>query len=170
MTLKRLSAILYVFVLANAALAVEVGEIAPEFRGIDEMGNEVRFPELVDGKPTILLFWATWCPYCNAFMPYVEKIKNDYGDTINVVMINHKERGEGDAVAYTKALNFDVVSVMEGDSIGDAYSVDFIPGLMIAGADGRMAWKRQSTDLPAGQKVAEFWDMKVREQLDTMLR
>jgi thiol-disulfide isomerase/thioredoxin len=157
-------------IFANAALAIEVGEIAPEFRGMDEMGNEVRFPELVDGKPTILLFWATWCPYCKAFMPYLEKIKNDYDDTINVVLINHKERGEGDAAAYIKALNFDVIAVLQGDSIGDAYSVNFIPGLMITDADGRMAWKRQSTDLPAGQKVAEFWDMQVREKLDTLLQ
>lgn len=170
MTLKRLSVLLYVLIFANAALAIEVGEIAPEFRGMDEMGNEVRFPELVDGKPTILLFWATWCPYCKAFMPYLEKIKNDYDDTINVVLINHKERGEGDAAAYIKALNFDAIAVLQGDSIGDAYSVNFIPGLMIADADGRMAWKRQSTDLPAGQKVAEFWDLQVREQLDTLLQ
>lgn len=170
MTLKRLSVLLYVLFFANVALAIEVGEIAPEFRGMDEMGNEVRFPELVDGKPTILLFWATWCPYCKAFMPYLEKIKNDYADTINVVLINHKERGEGDAAAYIKALNFDAIAVLQGDSIGDAYSVNFIPGLMIADADGRMAWKRQSTDLPAGQKVAEFWDMQVREQLDTLLQ
>jgi thiol-disulfide isomerase/thioredoxin len=167
--LKSFALFVVVAILSGPALAVEVGEPAPPFSGLDEFGQAVNFPAVIDGKPTILFFWATWCPYCKAFMPYLEQIKKDYGDEINVVMINHKERGAGDPVAYYKALDFDVTAVVEGDSIGDAYIVDFIPGLMIAGADGRMAWKRKSTDLPAGRKVGEFWNTVVREQLDTML-
>lgn len=167
--LKSIALFIAVIGLSGPAMAVEVGEVAPPFAGLDEFGQEVSFPAVIDGKPTILFFWATWCPYCKAFMPYLEQIKKDYGDDINVVMINHKERGAGDPVAYTKELDFDVTAVMEGDSIGDAYIVDFIPGLMIASADGRMAWKRKSTDLPAGRKVGEFWNTVVREQLDKML-
>lgn len=155
--------------LTGPVMAVETGEMAPPFTGLDEFGNEVRFPEVINGKPTILFFWATWCPYCKAFMPFLEEIQKDYGDDINVVMINHKERGEGDPVAYIKALEFEVTAVLDGDAIGDMYSVDFIPGLMIADTDGRMAWKRKSTDLPAGRQVGEFWNMVVREQLDKML-
>ncbi len=167
--LKPIVLVIAAISLSGPVMAVETGEIAPAFTGLDEFGNEVSFPAVIDGKPTILFFWATWCPYCKAFMPYLEQIQKDYGDDINVVMINHKERGEGDAVAYIKALNFKVTAVLDGDSIGDAYTVDFIPGLMIADADGRMAWKRESTDLPAGKKVGEFWNMVVREQLDKML-
>ena len=158
-----------VIALAGPVMAVEVGEVAPAFTGLDEFGQEVSFPAVIDGKPTILLFWATWCPYCKAFMPYLEQIKKDYGDDINVVMINHFERGAGDPAAYIKSLDFKVTAVLDGDSIGDAYIVKFIPGLMIVGADGRMAWKRKSTDLPAGRQVGEFWNMVVREQLDGML-
>lgn len=103
-------------------------------------------------------------------MPFLAQIQKDYGEeAVNVVMINHKERGAGDPAAYIKALDYSVIAVLEGDPIGDAYTVDFIPGLMIAGADGRIAWKRKSTDLPAGKEIGEFWDMKVREQLDKML-
>lgn len=155
--------------LAGQAAAVEVGEAAPAFTGEDEFGRTVEFPAVIDGKPTILFFWATWCPYCKAFMPYLENIKNDYGDEINIVMINHKERGAGDPAAYIKGLNFEVTAVLDGDAIGDSYIVDFIPGLMIADANGRMAWKRKPTDLPANRQVGEFWDSVVREQLDKML-
>ncbi len=167
--LKPIVLLITIIGLASPAVAVEVGEMAPAFSGLDEAGNTVEFPAVIDGKPTILFFWATWCPYCKAFMPYLEQIKKDYGDDINVVMINHKERGAGDPAAYIKSLDFDVAAVLDGDSIGDAYSVDYIPGLMIAGPDGDMAWKRKSTDLPAGQAVGEFWDGVVREQLDSML-
>ena len=167
--LRPIALFVLIAFLAGPVTAIEVGEVAPPFTGMDENGNEVRFPELINGKPTVLLFWATWCPYCKAFEPYLDGIKQDYGDRINVVMINHKERGEGDPVAHMKSLDFDAIAVLNGDAIGDAYAVDFIPGLMIADADGRMAWKREPTDLPAGKAVGEFWDMVVREQLDKML-
>ncbi len=166
---KPVALVIALISLSGPALAVEVGEVAPPFKGLDESGHEVSFPAVIDGKPTILFFWATWCPYCKAFMPYLEQIKKDYGDDINVVMINHKERGAGDPAAYIKALDFEVAAVMDGDSIGDTYIVDFIPGLMIADRDGRMAWKREPTDLPAGRQVGEFWNTVVREQLDKML-
>lgn len=168
--LQRIALFIAIFSFSCLTFAVEIGDVAPPFEGMDEAGANVSFPAVIDGKPTIMVFWATWCPYCKAFMPFLEQIQKDYGtDQINVVLINHKERGAGDPVAYTNGLTFEQISVMEGDSIGDDYSVDFIPGLMIAGADGRIAWKRKSTDLPAGRQVGEFWDMKVREQLDKML-
>ena len=168
---QRIALLAALFCVSGPVWAVEIGDVAPAFTGMDERGDEVSFPAVIDGKPTIMVFWATWCPYCKAFMPFLEQIQKDYGeDKINVVMINHKERGAGDPAAYIKSLDFNVTAVLEGDSIGDAYGVDFIPGLMIAGVDGNIAWKRKSTDLPAGRQVGEFWDMKVREQLDRMLR
>jgi thiol-disulfide isomerase/thioredoxin len=167
---QRFALLVALLCTSSMAMAVETGEVAPAFTGMDELGNEVVFPAVIDGKPTIMLFWATWCPYCKAFMPYLEQIQKDYGEEkINVILINHKERGEGDPVAYSKNLSFAATSVMNGDAIGDEWGIDFIPGLMIAGADGRIAWQRESTDLPPGQKVGEFWDILVREQLDEML-
>jgi hypothetical protein len=40
---------------------------------------------------------------------------------------------------------------------------------MIVDGDGNLAWKRASTELPAGKTVAELWDGQVREQLDLLL-
>ena len=40
---------------------------------------------------------------------------------------------------------------------------------MIVGSDSNLAWKRESTDLPPGKKLADFWEEQVREQLDRML-
>jgi len=152
------------------AHAVEQGDVAPEWTGKDFSGNEVSFPSVIDGKPTVLIFWATWCPYCNAFMPYLGQIQKDYGEgKINVIAINAKERGIGDPAAYVEKLDFKVIDVAEGDDIAEKYSVRFIPGLMIVDGDGIFAWERESTDLPAGETVAEFWDGLVREQLDLLL-
>ncbi|MDX1405459.1 MAG: TlpA disulfide reductase family protein [Woeseiaceae bacterium] len=167
--MRRLLSLAVLALATIPALAVDPGQPAPAFSGKDFDGNEVAFPALIDGKPTIMVFWATWCPYCKAFMPHLGAIQRDYGSKINIVAINAKERGHGDPKAYVEALGFPVIGVADGDAIAETYSVRFIPGLMIVDGNGTLAWKRASTDLPAGKTVAELWEQQVREQLDLLL-
>lgn len=155
---------------ATSAGAVEQGDVAPAFSATDFEGRTVEFPALGDGKPTVVVFWATWCAYCKAFMPYLAGIRADYGTNINILTINAKEDGEGDPAAYIADLGFDTVAVADGDRIARAYDVEYIPGLMVVGADGRVAWRREWTELPAGERVARLWDGQVRDVLDRLLR
>jgi len=168
--LKRAALLIILFGLAIPTVAVETGAIAPAWIGVDYSGGEVDFPSVIDGKPTVVVFWATWCSYCKAFMPYLKGIQRDYGEQkINILVINAKERGAGDPAAYVDELGFPLIAVADGDEIADAYGIRFIPGLLIVDGQGDLAWQRASTDLPAGKTVAELWDQQVREQLDRLL-
>jgi len=169
-TLRHLASVLTLFCVA--VLATACGPDRPEtiWKGTDFSGAEVDFPAVLRGKPTVLIFWATWCPYCQAFMPYLGEIQGDYGaDKINVLAIDVFEDGEIDPAAYVEGLGFPIIAVANGDSIAEAYSVFGTPGLMIVDGQGNIVWKRESTDLPAGKTVAELWDEQVRAQLDQLL-
>ncbi len=37
------------------------------------------------GKPTVLWFWAPWCPTCRAQIPGVGELAKKHGDAVNVV-------------------------------------------------------------------------------------
>ncbi len=37
------------------------------------------------GRPTVLWFWAPWCPTCRGQIPQVQGIADTYGDEVNVV-------------------------------------------------------------------------------------
>jgi cytochrome c biogenesis protein CcmG/thiol:disulfide interchange protein DsbE len=155
---------------AGTAYAVEEGDVAPPWQGRTFDGTDVAFPALLDGKPTVLVFWATWCPYCKAFMPYLKAIQSDYGQgRINILTVNAKEDGAGDPAAYIDDLNFPMIAVRDGDAIAAAYDVEYIPGLMIVAADGTIAFRRAWTELPAGDVVASFWSRQVRKGLDQLL-
>lgn len=155
---------------ASAAHAVEQGDRAPAWMRADFDGRPIMFPGILEGRPAVMVFWATWCPYCKAFMPYLEGIHADYADAgVKIIAINAKEAGGEDPKAYADSLGFPVVAVRDGDAIAEAYDVEFIPGLMILGGDGVVTWRRAWTDLPAGREVAEFWASQVREQLDALL-
>jgi thiol-disulfide isomerase/thioredoxin len=146
------------------------GDPAPPFVATTFDGSTVRFPELIDGKPTVVVFWATWCSYCRAFMPELRAIHDFYGaDRINILTINAKEDGAEDPAAYIAQLGFPTIAVRDGDAIAADYDVEFIPGLMIVDRDGVVAYRRAWTELPAGETIARLWSIQLRLNLDQLL-
>ena len=154
---------------ASTAYALEEGELAPRWNGVGFDGSEVEFPALLDGKPAVVVFWATWCPYCKAFMPYLERIEAEYGDRINVVMVDVMEDGEGDPRAYIDGLAFSPIAVRDGDGIAAEYGIEYTPGLMVIDSDSRVAFTRAMTQLPAGSAVSSLWYNQIRATLRGLL-
>ncbi len=154
----------------TSAHAVDQGDRAPAWMRTDFDNRPVMFPGVLAGRPAVVVFWATWCPYCKALMPYLEGIQADYADAgVKIIAINAKEDGREDPKAYIENLGFPLIAIQDGDAIANAYDVEYLPGLMIIGGDGVVAWRRAWTDLPAGRQVAELWAGQIREQLDALL-
>lgn len=65
----------------------EVSLRAPDFIVQDREGRQVRFADLA-GKPVILNFWATWCPYCKTELPDFDTAFQTYGDDVQFMMID----------------------------------------------------------------------------------
>ena len=152
-----------------SAFAVEQGDVAPKWQATSFEGEAISFPEISEGKPTILIFWATWCDYCEAFMPYLKKIQEDYdADHISIVAVNAREK-DGDPDAYIAALDFSLTAIRDGDDIAEEYGVKFIPGLMVVDGDGTVAYRRGWTELPPGTTIAQLWSDQVRAALDEEL-
>ncbi len=167
----KLIATVLMCLLTTSALGVTQGDEAPAWRGTDlATGSQVEFPDVLNDRPAVLLFWATWCPYCKAFMPYVKEIQADYAQYgVQIISFNAKERGRGDPKAYVETLGFPLVAVAAADDIAEQYDIQFIPGLLIVGGDGVIAYRRKSTELPAGKTVSQLWDAEVRAVLDELV-
>ena len=104
-------------------------------------------------------------------MPHLEQILEDYADRgVQVIAVNTREdESDGDPKVYLEDLGFPLVGILEGDAIAADYDVHFIPGLMVVDGTGTVSWRRESTDLPPGEEVAEFWSAAVRSALDVAL-
>ena len=60
---------------------------APDFTVYDTDGNAYKLSDF-EGKPVILNFWASWCGPCKSEMPDFEEKYQEYGDTIQFLMVN----------------------------------------------------------------------------------
>jgi len=68
-------------------VSLAVGTEAPDVSLEDLDGNPVRLLDLVDGKPTLIEFWASWCENCEALQPQLDEIHERFGDRLNVVAV-----------------------------------------------------------------------------------
>ena len=101
-------------------------------------------------------------------MSYLERIREDYAEHgVQVFAVNIKE--DGDPALFARESGFDFVYALDGDPVAAEYSVRFTPGLFVVNADGTIAFRRRSTELPPGREVAEYWAGRVREALDSSL-
>src|SRR5690606_33071951 len=75
------------------SVGIQPGEIAPDFELETLDGAVVKLSEL-KGEKVILNFWATWCPPCKEEMPEMQEFYDKYGDDINVIAVNFKEKND----------------------------------------------------------------------------
>jgi thiol-disulfide isomerase/thioredoxin len=170
-----LSGFLLLFLL-NAAACTE-GITAQNWTLRTPEGKSVELAKISSDKPQIILFWATWCPYCKALMPHIQSIQMEYGDAIGVLAVNIKE--DGDPVAYMKKGSYDFTLLLEGDAIADQYEIVGTPGVILV--DTRQIIRFDLRDVPrpelnkdgkklshrqAAQRLAPYWAAELRKALD----
>jgi thiol-disulfide isomerase/thioredoxin len=130
-------------------------EQAPAWQGIGADSKPIRFDPDKMQRPAILLFWATWCPYCKALMPFVQNVLNAAGsDRLDVYAIDIKEDSDADPVAELRERGLTFTLVRDGDAIADQYAVKGTPGLFLVDAHGRIVYKRVGGDAPEKVEAA----------------
>lgn len=150
---------------------IKTGDTAPAWRGVDLFdGSPVIFPDGAQGAPSVLVFWASWCPYSKAYLPYLEGLQWDYEDTdIKIISLNAKQREYGDPATFVQSLGFPLKVIRDADTIAADYGVEFVPGIFVVDGEGTVIYRRASTDQPAGPVIASQWDREVREALERAL-
>jgi cytochrome c biogenesis protein CcmG/thiol:disulfide interchange protein DsbE len=111
------------------------GRVAPALRGAGLSGETVDLRSL-RGKPTVVVFWASWCGPCRAEAPEVVRVARSYGARIHVVGVNTGEdAGVARRVAGQWGMTWPVVLDHDG-RIASTYAVQGIPLVLIVDENG----------------------------------
>ena len=123
---------------------IKAGTTAPDFMMLTPDGKKFQFSKFAKGKTVVLDFWASWCPDCRKDAPEVVRMYQAY-----------KEKGveflgvsmDTDVDAWKKAIEklgieYPQVSELKKfkeTDIAKAYGVNWIPSMVVIGADGKVA-------------------------------
>ncbi len=78
------------------------------------------------GKPVLMVFMGSWCPWCKKSMPAVQAAAEKYGDQVEIVAVFMDNNPE----AVTKAAQehgFTVTALYEGGELAQSLEVNGLP-------------------------------------------
>jgi thiol-disulfide isomerase/thioredoxin len=165
------------FALAGTAQAAE------PFQLRTPTGSAVEFSGNSQAPVTVLLFWATWCPYCKALMPHLQSVVYQYDKDVQLYAISVAE--DGDPAAFLAELGYDWTLLLEGDAVASRYGVRGTPGLVVIDRSGATVFDLSRVQASAALReriagadsrpkaaaqLAPFWAAELRRALDPAIR
>ena len=106
-------------------------------------GEAVTLTRIADGRPLVINFWATWCPYCVEELPDFQEIVADYSgrvsfafvdvtdgsrETVELAAAFLEENGFSDLPAY---YDTDLAAAIE-------YGASSLPTTVVVNGDGEI--------------------------------
>ncbi|MDI9590721.1 MAG: TlpA disulfide reductase family protein [Acidobacteriota bacterium] len=104
-------------------------------------GDPVLLSEIADGRPLVINFWATWCPYCVDELPDFQDIYATYGDRVSFAFVDvadgRRETVDA-AVSWVAEQGFDDLPVFFDTSLeaSGRFGARSLPTTVIVAADG----------------------------------
>lgn len=146
----------------------------------DSTGTMHDFPESEKGKTTVILFWATWCPYCKRLMPHLQSIIYQYGKDLNLQVFALNINEDEDPKEYIEENGYDFLLFENAEEVAQIYNVKGTPSVLIFDKEGQLVFdlrkikqlkKPKLEDNPNWQKaikLAPYWASEIRNALNVL--
>lgn len=155
--------------------------IAPDFTLESISRGPVTLSDATAEQPVILLFWATWCPYCKALMPHIQSIRLEHSNEVRVLAVHFRD-DKGDPAAFIENAGYDFTVLRDGNETAKLYEVWGTPGLLVIDRNRNIRfnlYELPKHEFPAGEENlshsqkaayrAPYWAAEIRKTLDEVL-
>ena len=125
---------------------VAVGDKAPDFTLEDVNGENVSLSKTVEeNSATLLVFWASWCPYCRAEIPQLQKINAEYKEKgLKVLSIDIGEsKKKVEPAVKERGINYTVLLDVD-NKVADRYGIIGIPANILLDSEGVIKYRGTS--------------------------
>jgi len=87
------------------------------------------------GKPSVIYFWASWCPVCKTMQGTVQAVAKDHP----VISLALQSGGEAEVRRYMNDQGFNPETLLDEDgAIGKRFGLRGVPALFILGPEGNI--------------------------------
>lgn len=129
--------------------SVSVEQHSNEYQGSDwtlkNLAGEAITLSDYQGRPTLLIFWATWCPYCKKLLPGIAELNDKYeGQGLKVLAVNIKEDWKPEV--YWRNFGYKFDTVLEGDEVAEIYGIKGTPGIVFIAPSGKVLGVQSFSD------------------------
>lgn len=130
----------------NAEEIKSVAPQAPEWELKTQSGDVISSAQL-DGKATILHFWATWCPYCKVLQPKLVELERKYQHQgVKLVAISFNEDDGALPQDELAARGYSFPTAVNGDEVAMLYGVKGTPTTYFINKNKQIIFKYTSSD------------------------
>ncbi len=146
------------FAVTGLAVAQDKDKLFPEWQVATQSGGSISSQDFA-GKPLILHFWATWCPYCKKLQPGLERLSRDYGaQGLQVVAISFNEDPGTRPQDVLESRGHSFITGVEGDKVAAKLGVTGTPTTFFIFADGRVLGmtRNSNPDDPNMEKAVQI--------------
>lgn len=165
---RPIAILIFVSILAlcvSSARALDIGDTASDWTLTDGAGEKLNYYQDSKGKVSVVLFWATWCPFCRTLMPHLQEAANFYKDApVRFYALNVWE--ENDPVKYMNERGYTFRLLLSAEPVAGKYGVKGTPGLFVIDQDHHMLYKRRpgTDDFEVELQVNEAIHGALREE------
>ena len=123
-----------------ATTLIHAGDVAPDFSVEMLDGSNVTLSAL-QGKPTLLIFWATWCPPCREELAHLQEgVIDVYGKAINVLPVSRGEKREV-VEEYISKMGYPFAVGLDGEQEAyRKYASNYIPRCFVIDSKGTVLY------------------------------
>ncbi len=141
---------IYLFSLVLLTLSisnVQAKSMAQDWQLKTQNGSAISLSQY-QGKPIILHFWATWCPYCKKLQPELVRLQKKYQSTdVQIVSVSFNEDDGAMPQDEIKSRGYEFITAVNGDNVAELYGVRGTPTTFFINRAGEIIFKSTSSDI-----------------------
>lgn len=104
------------------------------------MNGQQRPAGYYEGKPVVIQYWASWCPFCGRQNPHVQRLWESAQDSGLEIFTVSVDRDEADARTYIDDKQYTFPVVMQTPELLEVFGKRrVIPKIFVITADGHVA-------------------------------
>ncbi len=119
---------------------VSVGKFAPDFSLENTNGKELSLSDY-EGKTVMVVFWATWCHYCEQEIPTLNTIYNKYKNQDFVILAINLGDSPEEVKKFQTSHNISYPVLLDpNNTLKKTYKTSGIPAHFVINANGKIIY------------------------------